>query len=60
MTKNQRYDQSMKDAGFIYLRGWFTQEDAEKVRALLQSKTGGNHLIKKGDKLALKVAHNFL
>jgi hypothetical protein len=57
-TKLQRYNKSMEDAGLVYVRGWLTPEDAEKFRAMRQTKTNGNHLIKKGDKLALKVAHN--
>jgi hypothetical protein len=59
-TPKQRYDEAMKEAGYIRVQGWVKPENQAAVKSLLETKCGldasiGEHLIKKGEKRALKV-----
>lgn len=64
LNAKQRYDKAMIDAGYVRVQGWVKPEDKPKVELLLKTKAGldaskGEHLVKKGEKKALKnVASN--
>ena len=58
-SAKQKYDNAMVEAGFVRVSGWATPENKEKISAMLETKCGldsstGEHLIKKGEKRALK------